>query len=238
MDDDIHLSETGRKRIAERAAAFARLDVSKAWRTLGLEGDCPDTFEADLSEAMSFYSPGPDQKVSLDAKTRSPIYRKLEKTIGSLQNQLDEMHDHIVWEIDAASAGIEPEDFEETLPEEYEGLSFGGYHIHLLIDRLTTFSDILEEAKRVHDKPKGKPKQNETLSDTIKELGYIFKKYTGHDPMTGYRFDDWNGDDDAQVYHSPFFDLLHLVFWSMYGRENPSSHVLGDTARRAFNLRK
>ncbi|SFJ54589.1 hypothetical protein [Celeribacter neptunius] len=238
MDDDIHLSDAGRRRIAERAAAFARLDLAKAWRTLGVEGDCPATFEADLAEAMSFYSPGPDQKVSLDAKTRTPIYRKLEKTIASLQDQLDEMHDHIVWEIDAASTGVEPEDFEATLPEDYEGLSFGGYHIHLLIDRLATFSDILDEARRVHDKPKGKPKQNETLSDTIKELGYVFKKYTGQEPMTGYRFDDWNGIDDAQVYHGPFFDLLHLVFWSMYGQENPTSHVLGDTARRAFNLRK
>lgn len=238
MDNDIHRSETGRKRAAERAAAFARLDVAKAWQMLGGIGDYPTTFKADLADAMRFYSPGPDQTVSLNAKTRMPIYRKLEKTIASLQDQLDEMHDHIVWEIDSASVGIEPEDFEDTLPPEYEGLSFGGYHIHLLTDRLSTFSKILDEAKRVHGKSKGKPKQNETLADTITELGYVFKRHTEQDPMAGYRFDDWNGDDEAQVYHSPFFDLLHLVFWSMYGRENPTSHVLGDTARRAFNLRK
>jgi hypothetical protein len=236
--DDIHLSETGRQRDEARATAFALLDIAKAWRALGVESDCPDTFEADLSDAMRFYSADPTKAVSLDAKTRTPIYRKLEKSISSLQDQLDEMHEHIIWEIDAASAGIEPDDFDETLPPEYEGLSFGGYHIHVLTDRLSTFSDILSEAKRVHGKAKGKPKQNEVLADTIKELGYVFTKYTGQEPMTGYRFDDWNGDDEAQVYHSPFFDLLHLVFWSMYGRENPTSHVIGDTARRAFNLRK
>jgi len=238
MDDDIFLSEADHRRDDARAAAFVRIDIAKAWQALGQEGPPPTTFEADLSEAMRFYSPGPDRQVTMEARLRTPIYRKLEKAIANLQDQLHEMHDHIAWEIETASVGIEPEDFDETLPSEYEGLSYGGYHVHLLTDRLSTFSEILAETHHGHKKPKGKPKQNETLESTIKTLGNVFTKYTEQDPMTGYQFNDYDGEDESQFYYGPFFNFLHLVFWSMYGRENPTSHALGDTARRAFGLRK
>jgi hypothetical protein len=226
---------------ARRKAAFQKIDITAAWAACGLNGPPEDSFQTDLFAALEFYQTGPDRMAFIPAKLRNTLYSKLEKSIANLEQQLDELDDRVAFEIDAASVYFGPDDEDELLAllsGENEGLGYGSYHIYSILDHLAELKEIVAAARESRARGRGKPKQNQTLADTITKLGHVFTKYTDQEPMMGYRFDDWNNGEEAQVYHGPFFDLLHLVFWSMNGPSNPTSHVIGDTARRAFNLKK
>jgi hypothetical protein len=226
------------RRGKDRHEAFERLDLEKLWVLCDGEGAPRAEFAHDLRKVLQFYRPGPDSFVFLPAKERKPVYDKLEKAISNIHAQFANIHEHIEWEIDTVSIDFEPEEFEELevlISGEYAGLSYGVYLIDTLQGRLQELSEILSAARKEHTRPKGKPKQNGSLERTIKELGTVYEKYTGREPMAAYRYDEL---DQTQPYQGPFFDFLHAVFWTMSGKEEPSGHSIGDAARRAFGLRK
>lgn len=222
----------------EMKSAFGRLDLDRLWQICGGKDSPGGDFVNDLREALQFYRPGPNPSAFLPAKQRKPLYDKLEKAIGTLRDQLVNMDDFVAFEIDAASIQLEPDDFDQYASGEYAGLSYGEYQLFTLLQNLDEYSEIVCAARESHTKPKGKPKQNRILEETVKDLGAVFEKYASQEPMAGYRFSDWDGIDESQVYHGPFFDFLHAIFWSMHGKGNPTSNTIGDAARRAFELRK
>lgn len=225
----------------EHEAALGKLDTTGAWAACGLDGAPSEYFEADLREALKFHRSGPDRYAALPAKQRNALYNRLEKSIETIVMQFEEMNDFITFEIDVASNYFGPEDENELralLSDDYEGLSYGSYQIHSIRDHLTELREVIAYARASHARRRGKPKQNRTLERTIASLAKVYNLHTGKDPMARYRYNDWSGEDEAQVYHGPFFDFLHCVFWSMYGRENPTSHVLGHAAREVFKREK
>ena len=241
MTDDTFESAPVHPVQREREEALGKLDTCGAWAACGLEGEPGSDFTRDIRQAFASYRPGPDQYAALPARQRNAHYNRIAKAIDNIETELDEMNDIIVFEIDDASIHFEPEDEDELralLSGDYEGLSYGGYHIYSILDHLKELKEVVAYARSSHARKRGKPKQNGTLEQTIANLANVYWKHTGKDPMTGYRFDDWSGDDKSQAYHGPFFDFLHRVFWSMYGRENPTSHVIGHAAREAFKQGK
>ena len=218
-----------------RAEAFERLNLNTLWKICGLEGGYSDAFESDLWNALYIYRPGPDRYAYLPAKERSRLYIKLENAVSNLLAQMASMDEQIETEIDLEGYGFEPEGFDDSAAAEYAMFTYGGYLIYTLHDQLKTFAEIVSEAKKNSLKPRGKPKQNAGLEQTINDLGEVFRKYSGQAPMTGYRYDEL---DELQPYKGPFFDFLHATFWTMNGMGKPSSHTIGDATRRAFGLRK
>lgn len=223
------------KRDQQRADAFSRLNLNTLWRICGLDGDYSDEFQQDLWDALSVYRLGPDRYAFLPAKDRIRQYDKLENAIQKLRAQLGSMDEQIQTEIDMEGHAVEPEGFDETAPSEYGMFSYGGYLVYTLQEQLKIFSEIVSDAKKNSLKPRGTPKQNASLELTIQDLGDIFERYAGQSPMAGYRYDEL---DESQPYKGRFFDFLHAIFWSINGIGKPSSHTIGDTARRAFGLRK
>lgn len=226
--------------------AFKRLDIDRLWKFCDCQGTTPEKFGQNLREALSDYRLTDAVKVSLPAQERTPEYNKLQKSIDGLKTHLNEMHEFIEFEINAVSIDFEPDqpdDDESCWPGLDEGYTYGEYKIAQIREHLGEFEKIVEAARDRHKRAKGPQKKNQSLEDTILRLGHVFETYSGKPPMSKYRYDDLLNDADdpsgeSRPYQGPFFDYLHMIFWTINGRQAPSSHTIGDAARRAFELRK
>lgn len=226
--------------------AFKRLDIDQLWKLCEGQGRAPGEFEQDLWEAIGDYRSTADVKVFLPARERNPQYNKLQKSIDGLKTQLDELHEFLEFEIIAVSIDFEPDqpdDDEYYWPGLDEGYTYGEYQIARVLEHLGEFEKIVQAARDRHKRSKGKPKKNQSFEDTILRLGRVFEKHSGKPAMSKYRYDDLLNDADdpdgeSQPYQGPFFDYLHMIFWTINGRQEPTSHAIGDAARRAFELRK
>lgn len=212
-----------------------RINFGELWQILGLEGHPTIEFEKAIVYALHWYNPHGKGFPFLPEKKRTAIYRKLDRAIEDLSVQLSELDWIIENEIAETGQLVEPDDFDDTSSEEYEGLSYGDFQIQHLKDVLAVFSELLKESHRIHKNPRGKPKNNKDLETTIKFLGYVFEKYTGEKPLEKYRFDPL---DDIRPYQSKFFDFLHTALWSWTGVQLPTGQAVGDATRRVFGRRK
>lgn len=225
-------SETRR---LERASSLTNSDMDKLWKICGLECEHSAEFAERVRQAVYFYFPGPDSLFLFPAKERARLYDKLEKTVGSLRDQLENIHEEMINEIDWSGEAYEPEGFDTSLPADFGAITYGGYLIYRLQDQLEDFAHMVSDAREDHGKSRGKPKQNESLESTIRDLGEIYQRFSGRAPMAGYRYDEL---DEQQPYKGPFFDFVHALLWTVNGSNYPTSNTIGDTARRLFKLRK
>ena len=233
MQDDL---PPVRYKVEAQTEALSRLDFERLWHLCGGEGAASDTFEHDVKSVMRRYRLGPDRFARMPAKERTPHYRTLERVVGSLRDQLETMHPHIAWELETAGINHEPEGFlDQSIGEPHEGLSYSEYLMDALLNELAIFSDILRDAQADNRTPRGKPKQNSNLETTIRGLGAVYQKHTEREPMAGYRYNDI---DESQPYQGRFLNFIQATIWAFNGAQKPSSHAIGEAARRAFGLRK
>ena len=224
-----------RKHEKDFLSSFSRIDLQKLWILCGRQCEQSACFEESVRAVVEHYRPQAVRLARLPAKERNPIYNRLDKAVSALLSELYDLPEVIQLEITNSAEESTPENVSEIVSGRFEGLSYGEYQVYSLEESLSKFHDIIKDAHKVHGIPRGKPKQNENLTETILGLGEIFKRYSGEDPMSSYSYDEL---DDREPYKSRFFDFLRIVLWSFNGRDFPSGHAIGDAARRAFGLKK
>lgn len=232
-DDDI---PDMRNRQGGAGEALERLDFGRLWTLCDGQGVASYSFEKDVRAVLCRYRPGPDRIVRMPAKERTQHYNGLEKAIIDLRRKFEEMHPHIAWELDMAGIDYEPvELIDGILKGSHEGLSYSEYLTDVLLSQLEQLEDVVRAARSENMARRGKPKQNSNLETTIRDLGAVYKKHMGREPMAGYRFNDI---DESQPYQGPFLDFIQSALWTFNGAQVPSGYAIGEAARRAFGLRK
>ncbi|MCV6823164.1 MULTISPECIES: hypothetical protein [Halocynthiibacter] len=212
------------------------LDIGKLWEALGLDAPMATEFESEIEFIARAYDPKNRSVSKLSAKERKALYGKIEKSASTLLAQLSHLPPSAEWELEEAGFALEPEGFDEAIMDtENEGLGYGEFLVEKLQAALPELNVLVEYALTEHKRPRARPKQNQSLEDTITKLGKVFEYFTGDVPMASYSY---NEIDQERPYHGRFFDFLYAFFWSVNGRQFPTSHTIGDTARRVFGLRK
>ncbi|WP_424832266.1 hypothetical protein [Ruegeria sp.] len=214
----------------------SELDFENMWKQMQLPLPIAEGFVADIGWIAQHYHPKPRRIAPLSAKERKAIYGKLDKTISSLLEQLSNLPPSIQWEFDEVGMGNEPENyFEDSLGSDHEGLGYSEHLVDDVQEKLPKIQFLIGEALEQHKRPRARPKQNESLEETIQQLAKVFLHYTGRNPMETYRYDEL---DEDQPYKSDFFSFLYAFFWADQSHKFPSSHTIGNTTFRVFGLKK
>jgi len=212
------------------------LDFEHMWSQMQLPLPVAEGFASDIEWIAQHYRPNDRRLTQLPAKERKAIYSKLDKTIGSLLDQLSNLPPSIQWEIEEVGMANEPENyFEDALGADHEGLDYGEYLIDVLNTKLPEIAFLIGDALEHHKRPRARPKQNESLEDTIQQLAKVFQHYTGRNPMETHRYDEL---DEEQPYKSDFFSFMYAFFWVDQNHKFPTSHTLGNATLRVFGLKK
>jgi len=231
-DDDPYCNRAHETEFYER---FRRINIDEVWRQCCTDQPRPNEFEPALSDALYFYSPKPGNRVAIPALERSRWYQKLERAAVMMLAELDEVPDAIWWELQNIYEVNSPADVDSILSEENEGLTYGEYATEQLSDQIALFLATIRESQKAYKPSAGRPKQNESLEQTIRDLGTFFERFAGQEPMATYRYDP---HEESNHYKGPFMDFLCAVIWSFNGSNLPSNDTLGEAARSAFGLRK
>lgn len=212
------------------------LDLEQLWKALGLGAPMAKDFESEIEFVAHDYEPKGGRIAKLSAKQRKALYGKIEKTASTLLAQLSNLPPSVEHELTGAGYALPPEGFPEvTFGTEAEGLSYSEFIVDQLQTALPELNSLVEFAHEDNKRPRARPKQNRSLEYTIKKLGKVFEYYTGEVPMASYSYKEI---DQERPYQGRFFDFLYAFFWSVNGMQFPTSHALGDTARRLYGLRK
>lgn len=212
------------------------LDFENMWSQMQLPLPVAKGFAADIEWIAQHYRPKDRRVAPLPAKERKAIYSKLDKTVSSLLVQLSNLPPSIQWEIEEVGMANEPEDyFENAIGADHEGLDYGEYLIHVLKEKLPEIAFLIGEGLEHHKRPRARPKQNESLEETIQQLAKVFRHYTGRDPMETRRYDEM---DEEQPYKSDFFYFLYAFFWVDQNHKFPTAHTIGNATLRVFGLKK
>ncbi|AXT27821.1 hypothetical protein D1823_15375 [Ruegeria sp. AD91A] len=214
----------------------SELDFENMWSQMQLPLPVAEGFAADIEWIAQHYRPNDRRMSQLPAKERRAIYSKLDKTVEALLEQLSNLPPSIRWEIEEVGMANEPEDyFENALGADHEGLDYGEYLIDALKTKLPEIAFLIGDALEHHKRPRERPKQNESLEQTIQQLARVFRHYTGRDPMERRRYDDSDAD---QPYKNDFFSFLYAFFWVDPNHKFPTSQAIGNATLRLFGHKK
>ncbi len=227
---------TGLEHMLDNHDKKLELDLEHMWGQMQLPLPVAKGFATDIEYIARHYRPKDRRIKPLPAKERKTIYSKLDKTVSSLLDQLSNLPPSIQWEIEEVGMANEPEDyFENAIGADHEGLDYGEYLIDVLKGKLPEIAFLIQEGLEHHKRPRARPKQNESLEDTIQRLAKVFQHYTGRNPVKTYRYDEL---DEEQPYKSDFFSFMYAFFWVDQNHKFPTSHTLGNATLRVFGLKK
>jgi len=209
--------------------------LREAWTLIGTGGKEPEWFGVELTSILQGYSECPSKRVSLPSKDRNKFYNNVEKATQTLLAAIGELPRRIEWELQDTYTCHEPENVDDILTGESEGLSYGEYELDRLATTLNTFMAMTANARQDHKPEIGRPNQNENLEQTIVGLAVLFKRVTGQAAMSTYTFQEL---DDKRPYQGPFLSFVTTLLWMHNGRQFPSNPTIGEAARKALGLRK
>jgi hypothetical protein len=162
--------------------------------------------------------------------------KRIEKAAATLRNELDTIFDinEGIWcFLDEAYMINEPENVDDIVTGEFEGISYGDYELQLLIDRTTFLMEMTTEAYDLIPKTKrGKPKKNEAAEELVRQLANIYEKSTGKSASKGCYH---NGTTDQ--YEGKF--ILFVENSLVHFQQCPplTNNAVGEIIRRALGAR-
>ncbi len=209
--------------------------LDNAWHDCGGVNAAPDWFCVEFTQIINGYSKFPSRRISMPAKDRAKFYAKLEKASQTVLDLLQECPDLVELELQDSFTFNEPENVDDILTGEFEGLTYAEFTFDRLKFYLETLQQFGDEA-RVYNKPaRGKRKQNENLEETLRSLGTLFEKVSGRSAMDGYYYDE---SDATTPYKGEFLEFSTRSIWAKNESDFPSNSAIGEAARVAFELRK
>ncbi len=139
-------------------------NVEHMWCQMGLSLPVAQGFATDIDWITQRYRPNDRKMTKLPAKECKTIYRKLDKAVTSLRDQISDLPTSIRWELEEAGMVNEPADyFENAIGADHEGLDYGEYLIDVLKETLPNFHLLVGEPWRVTCAHAPDPSKTRTL---------------------------------------------------------------------------
>ncbi len=162
--------------------------------------------------------------------------KRIGKAAETLRNELDAIFDinkgNWIF-LDEAYMLNEPENADEIITGEYEGISFGDYEFQILMNGTSLLMDMTTEACDLIPKTKrGKPKKNAAAEELVRLLATIYEDNTGKIAGQGSYH---NGATD--LYEGKFNTFVENSLVHFPQRPPLTNNAIGEIIRRALSLR-
>lgn len=215
------------------------IDYNRAWYLCGQDDDAPTTFCEAIDDSLVHYRWKRASSSQITRRESQRHFQKITKRTSELLALIEESEE--TYGLHLYSHFDEPEGVDEsgkdyierTIGTKNEGLEYYEIQLHTLKELLRELHGVSLVAHTGHTPPKGRPKLNEHLENTLHGLGRVYHEITGRAPMDGYSYSDIEG-----TYQGPFLDFATHILWAFAGKDIPTKTVIGDAARTAFGLRK
>jgi len=162
--------------------------------------------------------------------------KRIEKAAETLRNELDIIFDNSegIWcFLDEAYLINEPENVDDIMTGEFEGISYGDYELQILINRTSLLMEMTTEACDLIPKTKrGKPKKNEAAEGLVRRLANIYEENTGKPASKGCYH---NGTNDQ--YEGKFILFVENSLVHFPQRPPLTNNAIGEIIRRALGVR-